>query len=115
MIERYGIDPLVGSDSLEAGDSTNVKVRMKPAARHEWIIQWIRENGDADVLNSEFVDAYVSTTGATSVTLGLGADRCLQLGRDLSALHEAQCLTRCRIGLKEHYMGMPNWVYAYSL
>ncbi|BFO07341.1 hypothetical protein ACLPJG_26560 [Pseudomonas aeruginosa] len=115
MTERYGTDQLVGGGSLGAGDSTNVKVRMKPAARHEWIIQWIRENGDADVLNSEFVDAYVFTTGATSVALGLGADRCRQLGRDLSTLHDAQRLTRCRIGLKEHYMGMPNWVYAYSL
>ena len=42
-------------------------VKMKPAARHVWIRDWIRQNGGADVLNSEFVSAYVKATGLSLI------------------------------------------------
>lgn len=90
-------------------------VRMKPAARHVWILEWIRKNGGADVLNTEFVSAYVEATGAPSEVLAFGADRCRQLGRDLSELFQLKRLQRFRVGLTEHYTGMPNWVYVYEL
>ncbi|KAF0255663.1 MULTISPECIES: hypothetical protein [Pseudomonas] len=90
-------------------------VKMKPAARHVWIRDWIRQNGGADVLNSEFVSAYVKATGAPYKAVGFGADRCRQLGRDLSELFQQGQLQRFRISLTEHHMGMPNWVYVYEL
>lgn len=89
--------------------------KMKPADRHAWIREWIQKNGGVDVLNNDFVSAYVEATGASFEALGFGADRCRQLGRDLSVLFQQKSLQRSRVGLTAHYTGMPNWVYVYEL
>jgi hypothetical protein len=68
-----------------------------------------------DVLNSDFVTAYIEATGAPFVAQPFGADTCRQLGRDLSSMCKSGVLVRGRVGLVEHYQGMPNWVYVYRL
>ncbi|APQ14717.1 hypothetical protein BJP27_24405 (plasmid) [Pseudomonas oryzihabitans] len=68
-----------------------------------------------DVLNSDFVTAYIEATGAPFVSQAFGADTCRQLGRDLSSMCKSGVLVRGRVGLVEHYQGMPNWVYVYRL
>ncbi len=91
---------------------------MKPSERHEWIRQWIKSQGSkgsADVMDSEFVASYIDATGAAFLAQTVGADTCRQLGRDLSAMYKVGSLRRGRIGLTDHYQGMPNWVYVYRL
>lgn len=91
---------------------------MKPSQRREWITEYIAKNGagySVDILNSDFVSAYIEATGALFVPQVFGADTCRQLGRDLSCMFRSGSLVRGRVGLIEHYQGMPNWVYVYRL
>ena len=69
-----------------------------------------------DVLNRDFVDAYVSATNAKAVAVPYGADKCPQLGRDMSAMHAAGKLKRHTTGIEGLAgMGFPRWVWSYYL
>lgn len=72
---------------------------------------------NVDVLDSDFVCAYADATKAHATVGMVGAPRCKQLGKDLSAMFAAQRLTRCAAGLQagDASMGFPKWVYTYSL
>lgn len=83
--------------------------------RQEWIIQYIKNSNGVDVLNSEFVDAYVEHTGAAVDVMMWGANRCKMIGRDLSELNNSGKLSRFRIGISNWQPGFPKWVYSYSL
>lgn len=88
---------------------------MKPKQRYEWLKQQIAANSSADVMDMKFVDSYIVATDAPYTPQMFGANTCRQLGRDLSAMYKAGMLTRGRVGLTEHYTGMPNWVYVYRV
>lgn len=97
---------------------------MKPAERQQWILDYVRRHQDAcgtsrysvDVLNRNFVDRYVDATGAKAIGMFYGADKCPQLGRDLSALHADMKLRRHRTGIQGLAgMGFPLWVWSYYL
>lgn len=96
---------------------------MKPAERYDWIESYMRKFAavggpllSVDVLDSDFVDEYVAATGARSILQFYGADKCPQLGRDLSAMFKAKRLKRHATGLWNMAgMGFPRWAYVYSL
>lgn len=91
---------------------------MKPLLRQEWILEHIKTNtiGTVNVLDSDFVAAYINATGAHRCIMAYGADKCPQLGKDLSALYNAGKLTRYITGIDGMGgMGFPRWVYSYSL
>ena len=95
---------------------------MKPTDRYDWIEKYLRQHGtdsapaSVDVLNRYFVDDYVTATGATALVMPFGANRCVQLGRDLSAMHTLGLLRRYTSGLEGlSGMGFPRWVYSYRL
>jgi hypothetical protein len=94
---------------------------MKPAERYNWIEEWMRGGRpgceNVDVLDSDFVCEYADATGAEARIEHVGAPRCAQLGRDLSALFAAERLSRTPVGLSagDASMGFPKWVYTYSL
>jgi len=93
---------------------------MRPDDRYRWLALWLAQGGArqfADVLDSDLVCAYADATGAACATGLIGAPRCPQLGRDLSAMYAAGRLLRKPVGLPagDALMGFPKWVYSYSL
>lgn len=94
---------------------------MTPLQRQDWIYQWLKERQaqrfTADVLNSDFVNAYIDATGVKYKTPLFGAPHCPTLGRDLSAMYKEGRLKRYATGIDGGlcYQGFPRWVYVYSL
>lgn len=89
---------------------------MRPADRHHWILGYLRDSEPfVDVLNSDFVDAYLEATRASCYPMPYGAHKCPQLGRDLSTMHQQGRLARSRVGIDLAGMGFPKWVYVYRL
>ena len=93
---------------------------MKPEERYSWIEAWMHGDGakaNVDVLDSDFVCAYADATEAHATVGMVGAPRCNQLGKDLSAMFAAKRLIRRAVGLQvgDSSMGFPKWVYSYSL
>lgn len=88
---------------------------LKPAERQQFVLDWMKRTGEqvVDVLNADFVDAYIRATGVAYEPMPYGAHKCPSLGRDLGALFRAGLLTRARIGVGCGD-GFPAWVYAYE-
>lgn len=103
--------------------------RKKPAERRAFIIEYLREidrtrrergmpgRSSVDVLDSDFVDAYVDFSGARFVPQKYGAFKCKQLSRDLTEMWQtgelSRSLTRLPPGSRNE--GFPGWVYSYTL
>lgn len=84
--------------------------------RYVWIMAWIKKNGSTDVLNSDFVDAYIEATSAKFRHTAWGAYKCPTLGKDLAHMARCGALKRGRIGLGSNWQpGFPKWVWAYSV
>ena len=97
---------------------------MRPAARRQWILDYLKLRQDhcpstvhrVDVLNSDFVTAYILETDAQFVDMPYGAHKCPRLGEDLTALYKQKQLARSTCGLEGLAgMGFPRWVYTYAL
>ncbi len=91
---------------------------MNQPDREKWILDWMKDSHErVDVLYATFVRHYVKATGAKSILMPFGADKCRQLGADLSRMHKAGILSRHATGLSpgDSSMGFPRWVYVYSL
>lgn len=84
--------------------------------RYSWIMAYIDKKGSTDILNREFVDAYIAATNADHEKTCWGAYHCTILGRDLSRMARCGALKRARIGLGggSWQPGFPKWVWAYS-
>lgn len=79
-------------------------------------MQWIKEHGPVDVLNSELVDEYVEATGMKFKWMAWGANVCQQLGRDLAFMAKRGALSRGRLGLGANWQrGFPKWVWSYKI
>lgn len=93
--------------------------RMTPRERRAWIAQYIatyEPRTGVDVLHRRFVEAYVKATGSHVNPVAWGADKCRQLGADLSAMKRLGELRRFRIGLGFNWQpGFPKWVWSYEL
>lgn len=92
---------------------------MKPRLRRDWILQHISQNyarGGVDVMNRDFVDEYVDATKAKFQFMCWGANRCVQLGRDLALMVKLGKLERFRCGLGSNWQpGFPKWVWSYYI
>lgn len=93
--------------------------KLTKAQRFDWIERAIEEElGNAvDVLNRDFVDAYTEATGVPFRVTFWGANKCAQLGRDLTEMKRKLRLKRARIGLSggAWMPGFPKWVWSYRL
>lgn len=91
----------------------------KPSDRQQWILQYLRDSGahaHVDILNEQFVSAYIVRFSPTYRMTMLGAHKCRQLGKDLSDMYKAGLLIRSRMGLTATPVeGFPKWIYCYSL
>jgi len=84
--------------------------------RYQWIAEWIKREGQADVLNSEFVDCYINAVEARFRPTYWGAHKCPALGSDLAHMAKCGALDRFRVGLGANWQpGFPRWVWSYSL
>ena len=94
---------------------------MKPAARRDWILEYIRKRTIStsyyvSVVDKDFVDGYAEATGAPCAVQFYGAAKCPQLGRDLSTMFQLGTLRRVCTGLGDmHSMGFPAWVWNYKV
>ena len=92
---------------------------MKPIDRQDWIAKYMkgrRRDERFDICDAEFVDAYIEATEAPFGATNYGANKCPQLGRDLSAMFNDGVLKRERMGIDGMAgMGFPRWVYLYRL
>lgn len=102
--------------------------RKKPAERREFILHYLREQNrtlypqrvgraTVDILDSDFVNAYIDFSGARFEPVKYGAFKCKQLSRDLTEMWQTGELSRKLISLPEgsRNEGFPGWVYAYEL
>lgn len=98
---------------------------MRPTDRYQWILEYLRKwqefygtsSYSVDILNADFVTDYVEATGTKRYSImPYGADKCSQLGEDLSAMYRKGLLDRSTVGIDGMSgMGFPRWVYSYSL
>lgn len=86
---------------------------MRPIDREAVILDLLGE-GDGNVVDADFVTAYVEATGVPYAPQPYGASKCRTLGRDLSRMYQKGLLVRERAGLwNMGGMGFPTWVWVY--
>lgn len=89
---------------------------MRPAARRAWLLSRLQASPvPLDILDSDFVDAFIEATEVPFKHMPVGAHRCPTLGRDLAAMHRDGTLHRQPVGVPCGEWGMPRWVYAYGI
>ena len=115
------------SPELKPSVKKRVRTTKSPTApnpdglkRFDWIEDWLRtkQSGtEVDVLDLDFVVAYIDAHNAGFLPKHIGAPKCPQLGRDLSWMCRLDRLSRVATGLSpgDASMGFPRWVYTYSL
>jgi len=88
---------------------------MKERAE-KFVVEWLKNNIDANVLDAVFIDEFVNATGCTFSVTTLGANKCNYAGRTLSRMFGENTLKRFAVGLGSNYQaGFPKWVYSYTL
>lgn len=99
--------------------SPNDAKPMLPAVRVklDWLVNWLKENQHADVMNSELVDAYEENFNVRVDVVVYGANRCKDLGKMLSLGYRLELFQRTAVGLSNGawHVGFPKWVYVYEL
>lgn len=88
--------------------------------RREWLLGHFRSKEgfySGTVLDSDLVDAYSDANEVPVRIQFVGADKCPQLGRDLSSLFADGYLSRFPVGLGDGLssMGFPKWVWEYKV
>jgi hypothetical protein len=96
------------------------KPQARPQERLEWILLNMLEavehygmNHSVDVLDRDFVLAYLNGTNAPFKPVNMGAERCAMLGRDLGELYKQGYLRRNPAGVSGMPHGFPTWVWSY--
>lgn len=104
-------------EEMETAISANGRVdRNVRRQRWEWLLKETRERRFVDVLNSEFVDAYIDEFKPAHQITYWGAKKCRKLGADLAAMAKLGYLERHRSGLSSGAWqpGFPKWVWSYQ-
>ena len=83
---------------------------MKPHDRQHWILNYLRKRPTerVDILNTEFVCAYVEATQAKYLPQFYGAPKCKTLGSDLGELARSEMLRRVTVGLPSAWVSQ-SW------
>lgn len=86
-------------------------------SKKEFIKEYIRKRLSVDILDAEFVDAYIEKFQPKYKVKMFGANNCPELGQLLSTMYQAGELKRFACGLpKPNWQpGFPKWVYSYQL
>lgn len=102
------------SEATQAARPLDRNVRRR--WRWEWLLKEVRERRFVDVLDAEFVDAYIDEFKPTHRVTCWGANKCRQLGADLAEMAAIGYLARSRAGLSggSWQPGFPKWVWCYK-
>jgi len=80
-----------------------------------WLMEYMQNNGPVDILNADFVEAYLAWTEARAIDTNWGARKCPTLSRDLRYLWAIGRARRGRVGLGFNWQpGFPKWVWSYE-
>lgn len=94
---------------------TNLQGDSNIARRWQWLLNEARERVAVDVLDADFVDAYIQRFKPQYRPTWWGANKCPQIGRDLASMAQAGLLSRSRVGLGSNWQpGFPRWVFSYK-
>lgn len=81
-----------------------------------FIIEYIKENGAADVLDADFQDEFYTRFGGTRKEYAIGSQPVAKAQRWLYKMYQEGTLERGIIPLSSSAQpGFPNWVYGYTL
>jgi hypothetical protein len=92
--------------------------------KEEWIIEYISDKKAlpfVDMLDEDFVNAFVETFNCDFEDMTLGAVKCKELSKLLSSMYKKKLLNRFPHGVKKGYnqdykcFKSPKWVYSYEL
>lgn len=78
------------------------------------ILEWVKKE-PVDILDRDFVDAFIAATGSAFNPMPFGAHKCGYLNRTLNRMSKEKKLSRFTIGLPLMEVGFPKWVYTYDL
>lgn len=88
--------------------------------KEQWIIDYISNLERVqvvDILDEDFVNAFIKKFNPKYEVTLIGAYRCKELSLLLGKMYKKCLLNRCVIGLRGGAWqdGFPKWVYSYSL
>ncbi|MBD8836204.1 hypothetical protein IFU39_00025 [Paenibacillus sp. CFBP 13594] len=89
--------------------------KKETIVKEEWIKDYINKNGPVNILDVEFVDAYINEFNPNHVIQPFGANGCKELGKMLSTLYNDNILNRSRISIHGLGRDYPIWVYVYEM
>jgi hypothetical protein len=89
---------------------------MPLSQRLIWLIGEIRRLHFVNILNEDFVDAYINHTNAPHEIMLYGTNRCPRLSQDLRRLYNKQRISRTAIGVPyARLYQFPTWVWSYYM
>jgi hypothetical protein len=82
--------------------------------RENFVMEWLRSNFSADVLNKDFHDAYHKRFGGKRLVQPYGASPVPEAQKILASMYKQGMLERSATGIA---LGadFPKWVYVYTL
>lgn len=108
---------LASHEQNDIKDTLRVKSTVRPAKkdRLNWLLDWVGASQPGiDVLDADFVQAYINYSMVSYQFTMLGAHRCKQLTKDLCDLSDARKLWKGSIRVPP-MMGFPSRVNVYHL
>ncbi len=85
--------------------------------KEKWILKYIENqpSKSVDMLNIDFVDAYINKFNPPYRCTLYGANKCSELSRRLSTMYKKGLLSRISVGIRGLGIDFPKWVYLYRL
>jgi Uri superfamily endonuclease len=92
--------------------------------KEEWIIDYLKNKTAfkfIDMLDEDFVEAYIDEFEVKSQNMTLGASKCKELSKLLGSMYKKGLLNRFPHGVRSGYnqdyanFKAPKWVYSYEL
>jgi len=88
----------------------------KNTEKIEWIKTYIKNNPPAvDIMNADFVDAYIEKFKPKHIITMYGANKCSELSKILKQGYDMNIFNRSIIGIHQAMWGFPKWVYVYEI
>jgi len=97
------------------------KKRYSVDEKIQWIIEYMKEPyhfalSGVDILNADFVDAYIEKFNSKHEVTMWGANKCRDLVRVLKIGYDRGIFDRWTCGIQGMWgLGFPKWVYAYKI
>lgn len=81
----------------------------------DWISKWLQAHRRVDIMDAEFVQAYIDEFEAKHQLTAYGANKCHEIARVLKRGFDNGIFIRSRVGITGGMWGFPKWVFVYEL